>query len=100
MRRLSIIIGWLVFLSAGLACNVGAGQTAEPTAISPQPITEPLSQPDTDLTMTHIASSELMSNGSRRTPFNGAIDEIMIFDRAFTAEEVGGMYQNFVQYKQ
>jgi hypothetical protein len=57
-------------------------------------------RPDTDLTMTRIGSSELMPDGSRRTPFNGSIDEIMIFDRALTAEEVQAMYQNFEQYKQ
>jgi hypothetical protein len=57
-------------------------------------------RPDTDLTMTRIGSSELMPDGSRRTPFNGSIDEIMIFDRALTGEEVRTMYQNFAQYKQ
>ncbi|MFO7539795.1 MAG: thiol-activated cytolysin family protein, partial [Chloroflexota bacterium] len=45
MRRLSIIIGWLIFLSAGLACNVGTGPTAEPTAILPQSTVEPAPQP-------------------------------------------------------
>ncbi len=45
MRRLSIIFGWFIFLSAGLACNVGAGQTAEPTAIVPQATIEPTLQP-------------------------------------------------------
>jgi hypothetical protein len=59
-----------------------------------------LPRPDTDLTMTRIGSSELMPNGSRRTPFNGAIDEIMIFDRALAEDEVRAMYQNFAQYKQ
>jgi hypothetical protein len=54
-----------------------------------------LPRPDTDLTMTRIGSSELMPNGSRRTPFNGAIDEIMIFDRALAEDEVRAMYQNF-----
>jgi len=39
-------------------------------------------------------------SGGRRWPFNGSIDEIMIFDRALTAEEVQVMYQNFAQYKQ
>jgi hypothetical protein len=57
-------------------------------------------RPDTDLTMTRVGSSELMPDGSRRTPFNGAIDEIMIFDRALTEDEVRAMYQNFAQYKQ
>jgi hypothetical protein len=41
-----------------------------------------------------------MPDGRRRTPFNGSIDEIMIFDRALTADEVQAMYQNFAQYKQ
>lgn len=59
-----------------------------------------LPRPSTDLTMTRIGSSELMPDGSRRTPFNGSIDEIMIFDRALTAEEALAMYQNFAQYKQ
>jgi hypothetical protein len=59
-----------------------------------------LPRPDTDLTMTRVGSSELLSDGSRRTPFNGAIDEIMIFNRALTAEEVRAMHQNFGQYKQ
>jgi hypothetical protein len=57
-------------------------------------------RPDTDLTMTRIGSSELMPDGRRRTPFNGAIDEIMIFDRALAEDEVRAMYQNFAQYKQ
>jgi hypothetical protein len=59
-----------------------------------------LPRPDTDLTMTRIGSSELMPDGRRRTSFNGSIDEIMIFDRALTAEEALAMYQNFAQYKQ
>jgi hypothetical protein len=57
-------------------------------------------RPSTDLTMTRVGSSELLPDGSRRTPFNGAIDEIMIFNRALMAEEVQAMYQNFAQYKQ
>jgi hypothetical protein len=50
--------------------------------------------------MTRIGSSELMPDASRRTPFNGSIDEIMIFDRALAEDEVRAMYQNFAQYKQ
>ena len=57
-------------------------------------------RPDTDLTMTRIGSSELMPDGSRRTPFNGSVDEIMIFDYALSTEEVRVMYQNFERYKQ
>jgi len=57
-------------------------------------------RPDTDLTMTRIGSSELMPDGSRRTPFNGSLDEIMIFDRALTGDEIRTMYQNFGRYKQ
>jgi hypothetical protein len=57
-------------------------------------------RPDTDLTMTRVGSSELMPDASRRTPFNGSIDEIMIFDRALAEDEVRAMYQNFAQYKQ
>ncbi len=57
-------------------------------------------RPDTDLTMTRIGSNELNGDGVRRFPFNGSIDEIMIFDRALTGDEVGAMYQNFEQYKQ
>lgn len=55
-------------------------------------------------TVTRIASSELCANASgpalRRFAFNGSIDEVMVFDRALTAEEVQAMYQNFEQYKQ
>ncbi len=57
-------------------------------------------RPDTDLTMTRFGSSELMPDGSRRTPFNGSLDEIMIFDRALTGDEITTMYQNFGRYKQ
>ncbi len=57
-------------------------------------------RPDTDLTMTRVGSSELMPNGARRDPFNGSIDEIMVFGRALTSDEVRVMYQNFARYKQ
>lgn len=57
-------------------------------------------RPDTDLTMTRIGASELMPDGSRRTPFNGSLDEMMIFDRALTGDEITTMYQNFGRYKQ
>ncbi|MAT42487.1 MAG: hypothetical protein CL609_09110 [Anaerolineaceae bacterium] len=56
-------------------------------------------RPDTDINMTRIGASELNTDGSRRYPFNGSIDEIMIFDRALTDDEVKAMYQNFEQYK-
>ncbi|MFZ0546100.1 MAG: thiol-activated cytolysin family protein, partial [Candidatus Promineifilaceae bacterium] len=57
-------------------------------------------RPDTDLTMTRIGASELEPDGSRRTPFNGSIDEIMVFDHALSGDEVMAMYQNFARYKQ
>ncbi len=60
-------------------------------------------RPDTDLTMMRIASSELaednFGSGFRRYPFNGSIDELMVFDRALTAAEVLAMYQNFALYE-
>ena len=60
-------------------------------------------RPDTDLTMMRVASSELAVDGSgssfRRYPYNGAIDELMVFDRALTPDEVLGMYQNFTLYE-
>ena len=51
------------------------------------------------LDMTRIGSSELSGDGSLRYPFNGSIDEVMIFDRALSIKEVQAMYQNFLQYK-
>jgi hypothetical protein len=60
-------------------------------------------RPDTDLTMMRVASSELAedSNGIsfRRYPYDGSIDELMVFDRALTADEVLAMYQNFELYQ-
>jgi hypothetical protein len=60
-------------------------------------------RPDTDLTMMRVASSELAVDGTgntfRRYPFNGSIDELMVFDRALTADEVLAMYQNFALYE-
>jgi hypothetical protein len=56
-------------------------------------------RPDTDITMTRVGSSELDSNGARRFPFNGSIDEVMVFDRALSTEEAAAIYQNFEQYK-
>ena len=60
-------------------------------------------RPDTDLTMMRIASSELTVEGSgnvnRRFRYNGSIDELMVFDRALTADEVLAMYQNFALYE-
>ena len=49
--------------------------------------------------MTRIGSSELNGDGSKRYTFTGSIDEVMIFDRALTADEVKLMYQNFGEYK-
>lgn len=57
-------------------------------------------RPDTDLTMTRVGASELTSDGQRRYPFNGSIDEIMVFNRALSGEEVQAMYQNFARYKE
>jgi len=60
-------------------------------------------RPNTDLTMMRVASSELAvdgtGNGYRRFPFDGSIDELMVFDRALTANEVLAMYQNFELYE-
>jgi hypothetical protein len=53
-------------------------------------------------TQTRIAASELCEDrggGYRRFPFNGSIDELMVFDRALTADEVLAMYQNFEKYE-
>lgn len=60
-------------------------------------------RPDTDLTMTRLGSTELITDGDGsgiRHPFNGSLDEIMIFNRALTDEEARAMYQNFARYKQ
>ena len=56
-------------------------------------------RPDTDLTMTRIGSTELNGDGSKRYLYNGSIDEVMIFDRAVSADDVKAMYQNFSEYK-
>ena len=56
-------------------------------------------RPDTDLNMTRIGASELTSEGNRRYPFNGSIDEVMVFDRALSADEVRAIFQNFATYK-
>jgi len=57
----------------------------------------------TFLTMTRVGSSELCENAVdgvfRRFPFDGSIDELMVFDRALTATEVKAMYQNFALYQ-
>jgi len=57
----------------------------------------------TFLTMTRVGSSELCENAVdgvfRRFPFDGSIDELMLFDRALTASEVLAMYQNFAHYQ-
>lgn len=55
------------------------------------------------LTMTRVGSSELYYSPGEgwsgpRFPFDGSIDEVMVFDRALTAEEVLAMYQNFDLY--
>jgi len=53
-------------------------------------------------TQTRIAASELCEDsagiGFRRFPFNGSIDEVMVFDRALTGDEIAAMYQNFERY--
>ena len=65
--------------------------------------TPPRPRPDTDLTMMRVASSELgvdtFGSAFRRYPYNGSIDELMVFDRALTADEVLAMYQNFELYE-
>jgi hypothetical protein len=57
-------------------------------------------RPDTDLSMARVGASELTTEGARRFPFNGSLDEIMVFDQALSGEEVQAMYQNFGNYKQ
>lgn len=57
------------------------------------------------LTVTRLGSSELYAPGGTglsapRFAYDGSIDEVMIFDRALTAEEVLAMYQNFGMYGQ
>ena len=51
---------------------------------------------------TRIAASELCyditGNVYWRFPYNGSIDEMMVFDRALTADEVAAMYQHFDRY--
>lgn len=53
--------------------------------------------------MMRVASSELAADGVgssfRRFPYNGSIDERMVFDRALTDEEVLAMYQDFSRYE-
>jgi hypothetical protein len=53
--------------------------------------------------MMRVAASELcetqFGSGFRRFPYNGSIDELMVFDRALTADEVLAMYQNFALYE-
>jgi hypothetical protein len=56
-------------------------------------------RPDTDINMTRVGASELTSEGNRRYPFNGSIDEVMVFDRALSAGEVRAMFQNFTTYQ-
>ncbi len=56
-------------------------------------------RPDTDLTMTRIGTTELNGDGSKRYLYNGSIDEVMIFDRALSADDVKAIYHNFTQYK-
>lgn len=57
----------------------------------------------TALTFTRIAASELCDVGGgslrNRFPFDGSLDELMVFDRALTADEVAAMYQNFELYQ-
>ncbi|MFN2321725.1 MAG: thiol-activated cytolysin family protein [Trueperaceae bacterium] len=60
-------------------------------------------RPGTDLTMMRVASSELAVDPSgtavRRYAYDGSIDELMVFDRALTEDEVSAMYQNFELYQ-
>ncbi len=77
--------------------NPVGGDVYESTYTPSQP------RPDTDLTMMRVASSELAEDqfgiGFRRFPFDGSIDELMVFDRALTDDEVLAMYQNFGLYQ-
>lgn len=54
-------------------------------------------------TQTRIAASELCEDsagiGFRRFPYEGSIDEVMVFDSALTGDEVQAMYQNFALYE-
>lgn len=69
---------------------------AEDVVLSEYRPTDP--RPGTDLNMTRIGASELTSEGNRRYPFNGSLDEVMVFDRALTPDEVRAMFQNFSAY--
>jgi hypothetical protein len=80
-----------------LSLYVNGELVADEVSLSNYSATTP--RPDTDLNMTRIGASELTSEGSRRYPFNGSIDEIMVFDRALSADEVRAMYQNFTTYR-
>lgn len=56
------------------------------------------------LTMTRIGSSELYAPGGTgasgpRFAYDGSVDEVMVFDRALSGEEVLAMYQNFESYR-
>lgn len=54
------------------------------------------------LTMTRVGSSELYAPGGLSGPrfvFDGALDEVMVFDRALSAEEIAAMYQNAEDYQ-
>ena len=54
--------------------------------------------------LTRVGSSELIvpcdGRCRGRFPFNGTIDELMVFDYPLSASEVLNMYQNFDAYKQ
>src|SRR5690606_9150604 len=55
------------------------------------------------LTMTRLGASELYAPGGTggsapRFAYDGSIDEVMIFDRSLTAEEVLALYQNVGNY--
>ena len=80
-----------------LRLYVNGELVAEDVFLSAYAPTSP--RPDTDLNMTRIGASELTSEGNRRYPFNGSIDEVMIFDRALSSDEIRAMYQNFTQYR-
>ena len=58
--------------------------------------------PTSGIQLTRVGSGELISpcNGqcTHRYPFNGSIDELMVFESPLTADEVFNMYERFGDY--
>jgi hypothetical protein len=93
-----------VYGSTGGGANMQVYVNGNPVggAVGNSTYTPSQPRPSTDITMMRVASSELGETaggvGFRRFPFDGSIDELMVFDRALTASEVLSMYQNFALY--